>query len=241
MKEHGLLFKDAMIKVLLAGDKTMTRRITTKRNSICASARFDDLDLSQSWIDNECIKAPRHSDDTVHRIFSRYEVGDRIYAKETWRAYLKECVHNRGGFRAYDLSPSPETSHIEYKADKDTTHDYGDWKPSIFMPRWASRITLEIIDIRAERLQDITEDAAIKEGIESEIYDQTVVLKDYSNNSSKFDNEWFQSWSSELNNYMDEEKICRESFKTLWDSINSKKYPWESNPICWVISFRKMK
>jgi hypothetical protein len=85
------------------------------------------------------------------------------------------------------------------------------WKPSIFMPRWASRITLEITNIRVERLQEITEEDAKAEGIENPFFAS--------------DRYW---------------PTFKDRFETLWDSINGKTYPWSSNPWVWVIEFKKV-
>lgn len=98
------------------------------------------------------------------------------------------------------------------------------WRPSIFMPRWASRLTLEVTEVRCERLQAISEKDASAEGIEA------------------------------IDGMYDEAELCRiakemripatESlvwFRWLWDSINGDRAAWESNPWVWVVSFAKMK
>jgi len=117
---------------------------------------------------------------------------------------------------------------IVYKAD-DEDFPYG-WTPSIHMPRWASRITLEITGIRVERVWDITRDDAMDEGVERvDPYSITPDLppgmqaawKDYSRHG------WVSSPVF--------------SFRTLWDSINSKRAPWASNPWVWVIEFGRAK
>lgn len=98
-----------------------------------------------------------------------------------------------------------------YLADE-TCYDIDQWKawgwkvtPSIFMPRWASRITLEVVKVRVERLSDMSVEDALAEGI---------------------------------SDYTDENEIW--SYAQLWNSINSKKYPWSSNPWVWVIEFRRL-
>ena len=79
------------------------------------------------------------------------------------------------------------------------------------MPRWASRITLEITNIRVERLQDISEADAIAEGATASIVGDNLNFLKY-----------------------------RAGYQTLWDSINGKKAPWDSNPWVWVIEFRRL-
>lgn len=88
--------------------------------------------------------------------------------------------------------------------------NYEPWRPSIFMPRWASRIALEITNIRVERLQEIKPKECQKEGIKLNIY---------TNNPYQY-----------LTN----------EFRKLWDSINAKTYPWSSNPWVWVIEFKQV-
>ena len=92
----------------------------------------------------------------------------------------------------------------------DPVADIAKWRPSIFMPRWASRITLEITEIRVERLQEMSEADAQAEG--------------------------FMPWT-----HRTEGKIsARQQFVELWNKINGKTHPWESNPWVWVMSFAKV-
>lgn len=91
------------------------------------------------------------------------------------------------------------------------------WRPSIHMPRWASRITLEITNVRVERLHEITEADAVAEGV----LEWEDVYKDYC-----ADGGWFRS--------------PVDSFRSLWDSINTKSgYGWDVNPLVLVVSFER--
>jgi hypothetical protein len=103
-----------------------------------------------------------------------------------------------------------------YRATEGHPEIFPKWRPSIFMPRWASRITLEITSVRVERLGEITEEDAEKEGIE---------LKGY------------KKWrppDTEI------PYTRRDHFEALWDSINGKKHPWASSPWVWVIEFKRV-
>ena len=125
--------------------------------------------------------------------------GDRLWVRETWKIekdslWEKEEVYYRADFRY--LAPG----------------ENGPWRPSIFMPRRLSRINLEIVAIRVERLQDITEQDIIAEGIHREI----------------------GGWGNTFGYYTN-------AFKTLWDRINGGRgYGFELNPWVWVIEFARV-
>ena len=114
MREHPLIFNTEMVKAILAGNKTQTRRVPVER-------------------------------------YRNWKVGDQLWVRETWY---------------YDLY----SSRFFYKADDENAIDSQywliKWKPSIFMPRWASRITLEITGLREEYVQDIRNCDCLDEGIE---------------------------------------------------------------------------
>lgn len=92
------------------------------------------------------------------------------------------------------------------------------WKPSIFMPKEAARIFLKVTDVRVERLQDISEADAIAEGI-------------------VMNNTPHEGWYWMENVYSTDSALI--AYEKLWNKINGKKYPWDSNPWVWVISFEK--
>ena len=109
---------------------------------------------------------------------------------------------------------------LVYRATEKHPEIFPKWKPSIFMPRWASRITLEIEDVRVERLQEITEEDAKAEGIFAYGYEAGLCG---------------EGSIIELPTYI-------EPFMELWDSLNAKRgYGWAENPWVWVISFRRIE
>ena len=170
MKEHPILFSTEMVKAILDGSKTQTRRVIKP----------------QPWdMDKAYFKVFRK--DFGERVCP-YEIGDHLWVRETW---WPSQVDLRG---------------VYYKADGVQCKK---WRPSIFMPRWVSRITLEVTGLKVERIQEITEEDAKAEGvpiIHTEIEDIS----------------WY-----------------RPSFATLWDSLNAKRvYSWESNPWVQVITFK---
>jgi len=168
MKEHGFLFCGDMVRALASthAPKTMTRRLLTRPRSLvdghaATAAVWARLEFSCSWVDpgpspagnpGPYLKVPTVDGDTTHRVYPRVQVGDVIWVKETYcdryfddwssayRAdYNKDAVGN--------VVPEPR------------------WSPSMFMPRRLARTLLDVLAVRPERLQDISERDACAEGI----------------------------------------------------------------------------
>jgi len=175
-------------------------------------------------------------EDVIYRVYPRYSPKDILWVKETWRT--------GAGLDSFPPHCSGDNSPYQYKADmatirgKDVTEysPWGKWRPSIFMPRWASRITLEITDIRVQRLQDISEDDAFAEGMNRQIATYLGLASPESEEEFNF-------------------TYCRRTFSKLWNHINARpkqiKTPthkpitiltnsWESNPWVWVITFKRI-
>jgi hypothetical protein len=193
MKERPILFSAPMVRALLDGRKTQTRRIA-KPGTV--------VPIPPGLIGEVVLPCPYG------------QPGDRLWVRETHAFIWPE-----------DYPPERLQDHeIQYRADTDGKCFAGEWpeeerdneerpkwKPSIFMPRWASRILLEITDVRVERLQDISEEDARAEGVE--ISDEwTGCADDLSGSHVK-------------------------SYQFLWESINGTG-SWDANPFVWVISFR---
>ncbi len=145
----------------------------------------------------------------------RYKVGEIVYVKETWKVAENVTVNS--------VAP------VLYKAECNSfaLANIDNWKSPFSMPELASRIHLEITGIKAQRVQDITEEEAMAEGIEKPIEERCMlVYRDYS--IKEEDNEGYNWFST-----------AKDSYSSLWDSINAKKgLPWESNPWVWVVSFK---
>jgi len=136
--------------------------------------------------------------------------GDHLWVRETWAT--------PGNFDHIKPSLLPEThfddSLLVYRATAENAEPYYTWRPSIFMPRWASRITLRVTGVRVERVQDISQEDAQAEGIERGTY-----------TNKGHDGWWYD--------YVDQ-------FRLLWDSINAKHgFGWGANPWVFVIEFEK--
>jgi len=140
MKERPILFSTEMVRAILDGRKSQTRRIIKKQ----------PVDILPMNVPNEWValltREPAHGE--VWKC--RYGIpGDRLWVRETWFPIPK----SEGGGAIYKVTNSDS-----YKPSLK-------WKPSIFMPRWASRITLEVVNVRVERVQNISKTDCIAEGI----------------------------------------------------------------------------
>lgn len=234
MKQRPILFSTPMVQAILAGTKTQTRRTITKhRSGPCGSGiRKKDLDWDTLYQNNPFgVKVPIKKgavygmDGTVHRVYPPYEAGDHLWVRETFFALGKWRFNGKPGRcqefrdltiemnRHYMYQAGPvRPAFIETKKDG-LIHWYK--RPSIFMPREASRITLEITDIRAERLNDISAEDAEAEGIT-----------------------WGpdQQWS--VYHKLDLTNVYRSKFYELWESINGRG-SWRKNPWVWVVKYRR--
>ena len=145
MKEHPILFSGEMVRAILDGRKTMTRRVIKPQPVSIPEAKV----AHANWI-------------MQNRTCPYGQPGDRLWVRETWKPTRASCAIATG-------IDGPGT-YVRYRADdsrRTVAHsmkcrgaDREPWHPSIFMPRWASRITLEITEVRVERVQDITEEDA---------------------------------------------------------------------------------
>ncbi len=196
MKEHPILFSTEMVKAILEGRKTMTRRT----NGLDAYNKEPDKWKIGPAMANDKVLFWSASCDWSYsyRLDCPYgQVGDGLWVRETFQ------------IRADNV--------VEYRATSAGYVALDGWRPSIFMPRWASRINLEITGVRADRLQDISEKDCYKEGLALSI-GMTLVEP---------------HWMTR--------DILRRKFKDLWDSINSKRgYGWSVNPWVWVIEFKRV-
>jgi hypothetical protein len=155
-------------------------------------------------------------------------VGNRLWCRETWRTFERPEDGVDGILFRADNHFQPIESTRAAADQWLIAHDNGkhgdEWRPSIFMRRWMSRITLEITEVRVERLNQISVYDALKEGIKSATKDGR--LTKYGLDSI----EWYHWRQSPI-----------DTFAYLWDQINGKKAPWDSNPWVWAITFKRIE
>lgn len=234
MSIKPILFNTEMVRAILDGRKTCTRRLVKPqpKSKLCYTFAGSD---SNTWgypnrtaheIWGEEFKLP--NDITEEELSKRwnppYHTDDILYVRETWqcwRAHRYEAtadIRFRAGGDDVRLQFANGNTDSINRLDYDTfihkwfSH-YGEWKPSLFMPKEAARIWLKVTDMRVERLQEITSEQIGKEGVEVE-------------------------YPHVLNG---EEK--RYAFSTLWNSTIKKsdldRYGWNASPWVWVIEFER--
>ncbi len=216
-KERPIIFSGPMVRAIIEGRKTQTRRVVKNQGSldflggsgddrndpsmwgwrVDGNGRDEFVPLAKSeWYDS-CARCPygvpgdtlwvREGFSTDHRAF--YPHWGLVYRAD--RTVLDSDIENGQVF--------------SHEAGKSFPFR---WRPSIHMPRWACRLTLAVKAVRVERLQDISEADAIAEGCCTRTYRDGRGHED-----------------------------ARLDFKRLWDSINGKRHPWASNPWVWVVEF----
>lgn len=180
MTDRPIIFNAAMIRAILEGRKTVTRRVI-KPQPI-------------EWMVGSGCNA-FCGEDEKWRLCPYGKIGQRLWVRETQ-------AKNYPAVYMADVSPGFYPSYL--------------WRPSIHMPREASRITLEVTGVRVERVQDITEADAEAEG--------------------------FPIPEDKRKCYADRDDTARAWFKELWNDINAARgFGWDANPFVWVVEFRRVQ
>ncbi len=163
MKERPILFSAPMIRALLAGTKTQTRRVCKQAGGLSFSVDCEDGIAEMSWLHGDGPGYDVH--ETIKRVPCPYGVpGDRLWVKETHLYVGPGSGSDLPSYReerAKREHHKPENCWYRADGDRDVV-----WTPSIHMFRGLSRITIEVTDVRVERLQDISEADAKAEGVE---------------------------------------------------------------------------
>lgn len=211
MKERPILFSAPMVRAILAGTKTKTRRVCKPAESAALSVvvgPFDCPELGLAFFGDE--------EGEVQFQCPYGRPGDRLWVRESWMPDppIDDTWASTqwAGCSSGKIAGVPERfrhpAFCNYAAS--WLHGPVKWTPSIHMPRWASRILLEIVAVRVERLQDISEEDLAAEGIQ-EIIDAGV----------------------------DHDGYPRDAYRSLWESINGPG-SWAANPWVWCIEFKRV-
>jgi hypothetical protein len=233
IKERPILFSAPMVRAILSGQKTVTRRVTKVQPR--SDADIGSYGKGQPFIRNPDVTKPN-----PECPYGR--PGDRLWVRETW-GVISHDFDEHGNM--VDWKPDRPASkiremrfgrgyysgHVIYRADGEAVwagdddgggDDRSAWKPSIHMPRIASRILLEITAVGVERLQEISEDQAKLEGV-----------RQMRNGSG--------TWVSREGpgNLVTPWPTAKEAFGELWNSINGPQ-AWNANPWVWVVEFKRV-
>lgn len=223
IRERPILFSSAMVRAILDGRKSMTRRVIKPQPPEGRSVNICHYSPT-GWAqcDSPELNGP-------HGCYCSAHVRGWWPGEQLW---VRESFYDRADYATIGKC---HKERFVYVADGVKSG----WRahPSIHMPRIASRITLEITDVRVERLQAITEDDAKAEGVQLMVsHDGKPLVRisgkhppcDYIPSGLDTDEAMRQSWT------------FRTHFAGLWDGINGKKHPWSSNPWVWVIEFKRI-
>lgn len=237
MKERPIIFNEEMVRAILEGRKTQTRRPINPQpkpyhdNSIMWAGK-SPMTFYESLSCELPILWQRGSTNSsiAERTCPFGKVGDLLWVKETTIIAPKR-FNDGAGSNAVDKDGEKRlVQYVATDTDTEASGWYGLKKtPSIHMPQWASRITLEITNIRVETVQDISEDDALKEGIEfweDRYFDDA---QDYYKDYLTMPHEEF--------NPRPHFTCPIRSFESLWDSIY---HNWHKNPWVWMIEFKKL-
>ena len=232
MKQIPILLNGEMVRAILDDRKTQTRRVVKSidhdlldmmsEDAVTGAPDSELLELlyGPSTDDNgksvadqwmvRCTECPEEGVLTLGQGFGR--IGDRLWVRET-HAFVPQTAYRCSTGIYQQVNPNDNYEACVYRQNFDRSRSFP-WRPSIHMPRWASRITLEITDVRVERLQDISEEDAWQEGVQEWIGKET-------------------PWKGKL------APATVHGFASLWESIAGPG-SWDANPWVWVIEFKRV-
>ena len=199
MRERPILFSGSMVRAILEGRKTQTRRVYKPRNGFPRP-------------DGEILPDGTGSQWTEWGTSPYGAPGDRLYVREAHAIVPATAYAQSPGV---DYRRSPDGYEWAVYREGWTRCRPGRWRPSIHMPRWASRILLEVTEVRVERVQEISEEDAQAEGIPER---------------------------SPVPGPGAQVGYARAAFRELWDSINADRgHGWDANPWVWVVTFHRIQ
>ena len=238
MKDRPIVFSEMMVRPIIAGRKTQTRRLAKPQPIIDRSSGSWVVQHNGGGFKNYLYSWPL--DGSVNNVFLAEQCpygvpGDRLWVKESFWMHDDpnafdiadgNCVDTDGNHRMIGYAASMDSD-----AERCARELGARKRPSIHMPRWASRVALEVASVRFERVQDISEEDAIAEGAER-------------NDSPGMTPDWEPEWGYRTLcvHYPDgcecfPNATARDWFVDLWKRIN-RKHSWRDNPWVWVVEFK---
>lgn len=245
MTERPILFSKPMVKAILAGQKSVTRRLLKPQpiQAIMDKEAWGALQalggilpevseesrLGWTWKGTRAMPWPH----TLRNFCPYGRPGDFLYVKEQhqaiWTTAEPPATSFREGGPGWRCVYAADGLEDVCDPDASTALDtHRKSRPSIYMPRWASRLLLEIVNVRAERLQNITEKDAIAEGVTGP--------RSYQHPAG---GDPFDGYTVDGDSRV--HPTARAAFASLWDTINRDRATWASNPWLWVVGFRRTK
>lgn len=229
--ERPILFSGPMVRAILEGRKTQTRRVVKPQpnDEWCPVVEI----YAPTMIDRRGEEYPGAdvfgaSDENEGRICPYGQPSNHLWVRE---CFIVGWPSENGDIQQFGADGNELPKKVWYRADDNGRFQWIDrdtdemrdppWKPSIHMPRWACRITLEITDVRVQQLQEISEEDAQAEGVE-----------------------WYGVADLRPNGELREGPSIayRAGFHDLWDSINSKRgLGWNTNPWVWALTFKRIQ
>jgi hypothetical protein len=220
-----------MVRAILNGQKTQTRRVVKPQ----PNQEFVGPSMHWRYLGDGERMVARDWKPIVRCPYGK--PGDRLWVRETHQ--FVEAYDGPGVcYRADDQIRACVYAEDDWECLRTPVgvgkvlHDFGDhpWRPSIFMPRWASRLTLEITGVRVERLRDISPEDCLAEGIVYEGFDQADPTHPVARRMGPEQLVAFRN------------AALRDQYRILWDSLNGAGlHPWSFNPWVWVVEFRKVE
>lgn len=213
MTERPILFSSPMVRAIHADRKTQTRRVVDPRSF--AGKWLADCEFGLGLLGACEYVADRGN-------YPPYVAGMRLWVKETWAVCDADWHVVPPGFdlgNGEGLHTIYRCDHVDLRGDADPIK----WRSPLFMPRWASRLTLEVTRVRVERLQALSTADAMAEGI-PQTAGEAVALGLFPEDGPG--HEW-------------DNRTSVENFAALWERINGKRDPWDSNPFVWSIAFKR--
>lgn len=253
-KERPILFSAPLVRAILAGEKTVTRRALRVQPEAprciydCDGAdtvvttHYRESDRGMvaqfSWAMTRLNQTPAVYSDwsTDQWRCPQGGAGDRLWVREAWRGWFGPKEGDQGDWHDWHETPRAERTQVNnrglvYRATQDHPN-VGRWVTPLFMPRWASRITLAVVSVRVERLHAITADEVLREGVRLACDAGGTVM-------TRMNGKHPPTSFLRRGEAVTTDALLIAEFASLWSGINGRE-SWESNPFVWRIEFKRV-